>query len=111
MGDLFLFNGPGKKKEKKQSHVSANTNAMNRRISLSCDVRGMNLEEALVEVERYLDEAVMSGLHEVTIVHGKGTGILRSGIHQDLRHYRHVDSWRLGVYGEGEDGVTVVTLK
>ncbi|MBR0320379.1 MAG: Smr/MutS family protein, partial [Clostridia bacterium] len=101
----------GKKKEKKQSHVSANTNAMNRRISLSCDVRGMNLEEALVEVERYLDEAVMSGLHEVTIVHGKGTGILRSGIHQDLRHYRHVDSWRLGVYGEGEDGVTVVTLK
>ncbi|MBR6524610.1 MAG: endonuclease MutS2 [Clostridia bacterium] len=100
-----------KKKEKKQSHVTANTNAMNRRISLSCDVRGMNLEEALVEVERYLDEAVMSGLHEVTIVHGKGAGILRSGIHQDLRHYRHVDSWRLGVYGEGEDGVTVVTLK
>ena len=98
-------------KEKKKSHVTANTNAMTRRISLSCDVRGMNLEEALVEVERYLDEAVMSGLHEVTIVHGKGTGILRSGIHQDLRHYRHVDSWRLGVYGEGEDGVTVVTLK
>ena len=104
----LLNNAP---KEKKKSHVTANTNAMTRSISLSCDVRGMNLEEALVEVERYLDQAVMSGMHEVTIVHGKGTGILRSGIHQDLRHYRHVDSWRLGVYGEGEDGVTVVTLK
>lgn len=100
-----------KKKEKPKSTVHAHTGAATRSISLSCDVRGMNLEEALVEVERYLDEAVLSGLHEVTIVHGKGSGILRSGIHQDLRHYKHVDSWRLGIYGEGEDGVTVVTLK
>lgn len=100
-----------KKKEKPKSTVHAHTGAATRSISLSCDVRGMNLEEALVEVERYLDEAVLSGLHEVTIVHGKGSGILRSGIHQDLKHYKHVDSWRLGIYGEGEDGVTVVTLK
>ena len=62
-------------------------------------------------MEIYLDEAVMAGLHEVSIIHGKGTGILRAGIQQDLRKNRHVKSFRLGMYGEGETGVTVVTLK
>ena len=98
------------KKKPARSTVHADTGAATRSISLSCDVRGMNLEEALCAVEQYLDQAVLSGLHEVTIVHGKGTGILRSGIQKALRHYPHVKSCRLGVYGEGEDGVTVVTL-
>ena len=58
-----------------------------------------------------MDEAVMAGLHEVTIVHGKGTGILREGIQKHLKTYPGVASFRRGKYGEGEEGVTVVTLK
>ena len=57
-----------------------------------------------------LDEAMMAGLSEVNIIHGKGTGKLRSAIQEHLRHHPHVKAFRLGRYGEGEDGVTVVTL-
>ena len=98
-------------KATEKSTVKAKTGMMSRTVASECDVRGMNLEEALGAVELYLDEAVLAGLNEVYIIHGKGTGILRSGIQQDLRKNKHVKSFRRGVYGEGEDGVTVVTLK
>jgi DNA mismatch repair protein MutS2 len=75
------------------------------------DIRGYNAEEGLQEVDRYLDEAVMSGLNEVNIIHGKGTGKLRAAIHDSLRHHPHVKAYRLGRYGEGEDGVTIVVLQ
>ena len=96
---------------KEKTTVKAKTGMMTRTVKSECDVRGMNLEEALDAVSLYLDEAVLAGLNEVYIIHGKGTGILRAGIQQDLRKNRHVKSFRRGVYGEGEDGVTVVTLK
>ena len=99
------------KPKKKVSSVSVQTGAAMRTVGLSCDVRGMALDEALDEVEQYLDEAVLAGLHEVTIVHGKGTGILREGIQKHLKSYPHVKSYRRGKYGEGEEGVTVVELK
>ena len=57
------------------------------------------------------DTDTLAGLHEVSIIHGKGTGVLRAGIHRHLKGHMDVKSFRLGVYGEGEDGVTVVTLK
>ena len=79
--------------------------------SLECDVRGLSLDEALMEVDNYLDMAVMNGLTEVSIIHGKGTGVLRSGIQKHLKQLPHVKSHRLGIYGEGESGVTIVTLK
>ncbi len=97
--------------EKEKTTVRAKTGMMARTVKSECDVRGMNLEEALDSVGRYLDEAVLAGLNEVYVIHGKGTGILRAGIQQDLRKNRHVKSFRRGMYGEGEDGVTVVTLK
>lgn len=75
------------------------------------DLRGMNLEEALLETEKFLDQCVMAGLHTVTVIHGKGTGILRSGIQDLLRHHPQVKSYRLGKYGEGENGVTIAELK
>ena len=99
------------KKQKQASSVQVHTGAMERTVHMSCDVRGMALDEALAEVENYLDQAVLAGLHEVTIVHGKGTGILREGIQRDLKSHKHVQSFRRGVYGEGEDGVTVVQLR
>jgi DNA mismatch repair protein MutS2 len=74
------------------------------------DIRGQNAEDGLMEVDHYLDEAIMAGLTEVNIIHGKGTGKLRSAIQDHLRRHPHVKAFRLGRYGEGEDGVTVVTL-
>lgn len=82
-----------------------------RAVQTECDVRGMNLEEAIAEVDAFLDSALINKLGQVYIIHGKGTGILRNGIQQHLKRYGAVKSFRLGKYGEGEDGVTVVTLK
>jgi len=75
------------------------------------DLRGMMLEEAEYATDKFLDEAALSGLSVVNIIHGKGTGILRSGIQSMLRRHPHVKSYRLGRYGEGENGVTIVELK
>lgn len=93
--------------------VTTGTTAMTktRSVSTEIDLRGSTLDEALENVDKFLDDASIAGLNEVTIIHGKGTGTLRSGIQRFLRSHAHVKSFRLGKYGEGEDGVTVVTLK
>lgn len=80
-------------------------------INTTIDVRGCNLDEALMEIDKYLDDAFMSNLNEVQIIHGKGTGILREGITQFLKRYKHVKGFRLGNFNEGGDGVTIVTFK
>ncbi|WP_027717707.1 endonuclease MutS2 [Desulfovirgula thermocuniculi] len=81
-----------------------------RTVSPRLDLRGMRADEALQEVEKYLDEASLAGLSRVYLVHGKGTGALRSAIQQHLRSDRRVKSFRLGEHGEGGAGVTVVEL-
>ena len=80
-------------------------------LSSEIDLRGMEAIEAELAAERYIDSAVMAKLSQVTIIHGKGTGALRTAIQQMLRRNKHVKSFRLGRYGEGETGVTVVELK
>lgn len=85
--------------------------AMTRSISMELDLRGMAADEARDAVDKYLDESIMAGLHQVTIIHGKGTGVLRTAVQNLLKHHRHVESYRPGVYGEGEAGVTVAVLK
>ncbi len=109
LSQLRLVKEPESKK--KQASVTSKTGAMTRTVPMSCDVRGKTLDEALLEVGQYLDMASLAGMGEVSIIHGKGTGVLRAGIQQDLRRNPHVKSFRLGVYGEGEQGVTIVTLK
>lgn len=85
--------------------------AADKHVGLELDIRGMLVEEATLVVERYLDDAYSAGLSEVNIIHGKGTGALRAGIQEFLRREPLVKSFRIGNYGEGDAGVTVVTLK
>ena len=75
------------------------------------DLRGMSVDDCLIELDRFIDHALRTGLSEFTIVHGKGTGALRSAVTRYLKSSPYVKSSRLGVYGEGEDGVTIVILK
>ena len=80
-------------------------------ISQEINVIGRTLEDAMMEVDKYLDDAFMSGLAQVTVIHGRGEGILKNGLKQLFRTHAHVDSYRPGDYYDGGDGVTVVTLK
>lgn len=104
--------------EKKEGEQVARNYAMTREfsaksseISPEIDLRGLYAQEAVDKAEKFIDDAAVSSLKNVTIVHGKGTGVLRNAIHEMLRSNRFVKSFRLGVYGEGDNGVTVVELK
>ncbi len=99
--------------KKTKTNVSAAAGASLRAASCApeLDIRGMMADEADLAVERYLDNAARARLKTVTIIHGKGTGALRAAVQNTLRHSRLVKSFRLGRYGEGETGVTVVELK
>lgn len=80
-------------------------------ISPEINVIGLNVEEANHIIDKYLDDAKLAKLETIRVVHGKGTGKLKSGIHSFLKKHPHVKSYRMGSFGEGEMGVTVVTLK
>jgi DNA mismatch repair protein MutS2 len=97
---------PEEKKERKKREVNLNLKS----VSSSIDLRGMD-SEAVYNTDKYLDDAYRAGLGEVTIVHGKGTGILRQAINDMLKRHPHAKSYRLGNYGEGGTGATVVELK
>ncbi len=91
--------------------VGGLTSRMERSVHTDLDLRGQSVEEALLEIDRFLDNAILCGLERVTIIHGKGTGVLRSAVHAHLKGHRQVKGFRLGAFGEGEHGVTVVELK
>ncbi len=82
-----------------------------RKTATELDLRGKAADEALMELDSFLDQAIMGGMETVTIIHGKGTGVLRSAVRQHCRRHPSVRTFRPGVYGEGEDGVTVAELK
>ena len=80
-------------------------------VSVSFNVQGYNLDEAIMETDKYLDDAYMAGLKEVTIIHGRGEGILNTGLRSHFKRNKIVASFRKGAYNEGGDGVTIVKLK
>ena len=86
-------------------------NTASRQVQQELDIRGFAADEGVMELEMFINHAVMTGLSLVTVIHGKGTGVLRSAVHARLKKMPVVKSFRLGVYGEGEDGVTIVELK
>jgi DNA mismatch repair protein MutS2 len=102
----------GTAKKKTLQPVAANVKrSRDEDIRMELDLRGSNLEEAIMEVDRFLDEAFLANLGQVQIIHGKGTGVLRSGIQEYLRKHKLVKNYRLGEFSEGGTGVTVAQLK
>lgn len=97
------------KEEKKKIKRELKLNM--KQVSSSVDLRGLDAEEACYTVDKYLDDAYVGGMSEVTVIHGNGTGVLRKAINDMLKRHPHVQSYRLGAYGEGGSGVTMVKLK
>lgn len=108
--EVLLLEGESAKKKTSVSAAAAAT-LRTTVVASEIDLRGMEAAEGVLAAERYIDSAVMSKLKTVTIIHGKGTGVLRAAIQQMLKKNKAVKSFRLGRYGEGETGVTVVELK
>ena len=109
-----LMKTKNKNISKSNKNISKNKNAIinkSKNISPEINVIGLNIEEANLIIDKYLDDANLAKLETVRIVHGKGTGKLRTGIHAFLKTHPHVKSFRIGSFGEGEMGVTVVTLR
>lgn len=95
---------------KKTRKVTGMMSRANRQVSGEIDIRGMASDEAILELDKYIDNALVSGLETVRIIHGKGTGVLRQSVQAHLRSHKAVKSFRLGTFGEGENGVTIAEL-
>ena len=102
-----------KKEEPKNKAKAATQRISNKSQNISTEIKllGMTVDEAVNELDKYLDSAYLSSISIVRVVHGKGTGLLRKGVHDYLKSHPHVKSYRLGLYGEGDTGVTIVELK
>ncbi len=108
--ELIMEQEPPQKKRSGQAIRRSVESNMTRKSSLELDIRGMMTDEGVMEVDRFIDNCLLGGIEQITIIHGKGTGALRAAVHQYLKQNKHVKSYRLGVYGEGEAGVTVAEL-
>ena len=111
--DLMLINeGKDRKPQaKSSSKYGSLLRSKSSSVSASINVRGKNLEDALADVEKYLDDVYMAGLDMVSIIHGRGGGILKDGIRQMLKRKKYVDSYGAASYNDGGEGVTVVRMK
>ncbi|MBQ7345159.1 MAG: endonuclease MutS2 [Oscillospiraceae bacterium] len=105
--EIYLLEQSDPYKEKKSRPAHSGREMKMEAMSSEVDLRGMDTIEAVCVLERYMDEAMRSNLQSVRIIHGKGTGAVRSAVHQALKRMKYVKRFRLGRYGEGEDGVTI----
>lgn len=103
------FNGTNVRTGK--GSVKKSINVSGRSASMECDLRGMTVDEALLTLDSFIDNAILTHVHQITIIHGKGTGTLRAAVQAHLKQHKAIRTFRLGVYGEGEAGVTVAELK
>ena len=109
--EVYLLEGHAAKQKKKSASLAGSASLRAEPVNSEIDLRGMESIEAVAAAEMYIDNAVMAKLSTVRIIHGKGTGALRAAVQQMLRRNKAVKSFRLGRYGEGETGVTIVELK
>lgn len=111
VSDLMLIIDGTKKKKPRAGGYGNLYRKKAQTISMSVNVQGQNLEDALMNVDKYIDDAYMAGLKEVTVIHGNGTGVLKEGLRRSFKKHKLVASYRKGGYNEGGDGVTIVKLK
>ena len=111
LSDLRLIKEEKPKQKQKRAAGGMGDGAKYMNVSTELDLRGENIEDSIYILEKFLDDAVLSSLTQVRIIHGKGTGALRQGIHQYLRKQPRVESFALASYGEGDSGVTIVKLR
>ena len=112
ISDLEIIEEPSPYAPKKFSRTSKGRIGMSKSLSVSTEINllGKTVDEAVAELDKYLDDALLSHLNTVRVIHGKGTGALRKGIHEYLRRQKHVKSYHLAEFGEGDAGVTIVEL-
>ena len=111
LSNLRLMEQEKVKTPQASSGRGARTDRAHAKVVRELDIRGQTAMEALLDVDNFIDAAVMAGVHQLSIIHGKGTGVLRAAVQQHLKKHPSVKSYRLGVFGEGESGVTIVELK
>ena len=110
LSNLRLLNTQKKKQTYISSKRAVNRSNLDVKAITEVDLRGMTAMEAVMELESAIDSAIMMNMNQITIIHGKGTGVLRNEVHKYLKTCKYVKSYRLGVYGEGEAGVTIAQL-
>ena len=113
ISDLEIMEEQNPFSTSRKKHTGGGKIKMGKSLSVSPEINllGRTVDEAVSELDKYLDDAILSHLNSVRVVHGKGTGALRKGIHEFLRRQKHVKSYHLAEYGEGDAGVTIVELK
>ena len=109
--ELRIKKGNNSTEIKKTRKVTGLTSRKERSASGEIDLRGMASDEAILELDKYIDNAVLSGIGTITVIHGKGTGVLRKAVQDYLRHHKAIKTFRIGLFGEGENGVTIAELK
>lgn len=109
--ELRLLGEKKKKANSEKRNVHSVADSTPKSAKTSVDLRGMDREEAIMELDRFIDSTLRLGLNEFTVIHGKGTGVLRKAVQAHLKKHPNIKSYRTGVYGEGEDGVTIAEFK
>lgn len=109
--DIRLNEGKTIKDQNKKRNITGIKSRNERNVSGEIDIRGMASDEGIMELDRYIDSAILGGITTITVIHGKGTGVLRKAVHSHLRRHKNVEGFRVGTFGEGENGVTIITLK